>query len=293
MHQNANSNITQVLVKHFNSWGFQGFKYLVYTLLAFNVYLFFKEEWLASKIIFAGGVTLDHLIEAFASTLDTAAWLVLLLLFELETYVLDDDKIKGVTKWTINILGALCYLVIIYAFYGYLTKVGLLAKFTPYQIKDLCTLSSDWTFMISNNIYQSITKESCAAYTAASESYFAYANGNHNIVTSAAKLFDVKLLAWVDVINSAAWLSVVVMLEVEVHMQLGHFNSKIWHQYNLHIKAFVYGVLLLAAIFWGVTGNFIEFWDAFLWLVAFALIEMNMFEWQAETAIKKQQKDKL
>lgn len=36
--------------------------------------------------------------------------------------------------------------------------------------------------------------------------------------------------------------------------------------------------LLLAAIYWGIKGDFVDFWDAFLWLVAFIFIELNVFE---------------
>lgn len=73
----------------------QLFKYSVYVLLCFNVFLFFREEWQAAKHLFATGITLSQTIQAFAATIDTAAWVVLLLLFELETFVLDDAKIKG------------------------------------------------------------------------------------------------------------------------------------------------------------------------------------------------------
>jgi hypothetical protein len=30
-------------------------------------------------------------------------------------------------------------------------------------------------------------------------------------------------------------------------------------------------------------GDFIDFWDAFLWLVAFVFIELNIFNWNQET----------
>ena len=29
-------------------------------------------------------------------------------------------------------------------------------------------------------------------------------------------------------------------------------------------------------------GDFVDFWDAFLWLVAFAFIELNVLEWHQE-----------
>ena len=46
--------------------------------------------------------------------------------------------------------------------------------------------------------------------------------------------------------------------------------------------AVLYSILFLAAVYWGVKGDFVDFWDAFLWLVAFVFIEMNVFEWRAE-----------
>jgi len=71
---------------------FQSFKYAVYVLLAMNVYWFFAEEFLANKLLYPDGVGLLDLIGAYAATVDTAAWVVLLLMFELETYVLDDQQ---------------------------------------------------------------------------------------------------------------------------------------------------------------------------------------------------------
>ena len=67
-------------------------------------------------------------------------------------------------------------------------------------------------------------------------------------------------------------------------MFIHNLVSKLWDKYNRFVKVSVYSVLFLAAVYWGVTGNFLEFWDAFLWIVAFVFIEMNIFEWQAEVA---------
>lgn len=277
--------MNQTVLTHFNSWGYQAFKYLIYAMLSFNVYLFFSEEWLASQVVFASGINFANLIEGFSSTIDTAAWVVLLLLFELETYIIDDDKIKGFTKWSMHGTRVLCYLIIVYAFYGYLTKVGLLSHFQPSEITNLCSLASDWKIMETMNVYGQLTAQNCVTLTQAHSEFFAH--NDLKVISDGGTLLDVKLLAWVDVINSGFWLLVVIMLEYDVRAQLGQFNHNFWKKYNRYIKSFIYFVLLLAAIFWGVTGNFIEFWDAFLWLVAFFLIEMNMFEWQAETAQKK------
>jgi len=283
-----NKALTQKFMKHFHSWGYQGFKYLVYSLLAINVYLFFSEEWLASTVVFASGITLDNVIEAFSSTIDTAAWLILLLLFELETYVIDDDKLIGSTKWTLHGVRAFCYIFIIYSLYGYMTKVGLIGQFLPHQITDLCTLAKDWKFMETMNVYNELTHETCQKLSVANTEFFSQVK--FKIITNLSVLNDVKALAWVDVVNATAWVLVVLMLEVDVHTQLGNISSKLWNKYNIFVKVSVYGLLFVAAVYWGVTGNFLEFWDAFLWILAFVLIEMNMFEWQTEIAERNNQK---
>ena len=61
---------------------FQTFKYIVYVLLAMNIYWFYSEESAAAVVQFAKGVALSDLIEAYSATIDTAAWVVLLLMFD-------------------------------------------------------------------------------------------------------------------------------------------------------------------------------------------------------------------
>ena len=49
------------------------------------------------------------------------------------------------------------------------------------------------------------------------------------------------------------------------------------------MKFLLYGTLLIAVVFWMWKGDFKDWWDAFLWLVAFVFIELNVFEWRAES----------
>ncbi len=80
------------------------FKYLIYCLLASNIFFFFYEEYLDSLelygLLFPGWNTID----AYAATIDTFSWVVLLLLFELETAVLTCPlKTVPVTKLENNL----------------------------------------------------------------------------------------------------------------------------------------------------------------------------------------------
>ena len=90
-------------------------------------------------------------------------------------------------------------------------------------------------------------------------------------------------LAWLDVINSAVWLLVVIVLEIDVRLQeRNQYEGAALYVSNA-IKVVLYALLLLAAIYWGMNGDFVDFWDAFLWLVAFVFIELNVFEWRQES----------
>jgi uncharacterized membrane protein len=93
------------------------------------------------------------------------------------------------------------------------------------------------------------------------------------------------------VVNSANWLIIVVILEAEVFLQLrGRLTDKIMF-INKWIKSVLYSLLFLAAAYWGIKGDFIDFWDAFLWIVAFIFIELNLFEWNAETREEARQSE--
>ena len=73
---------------------FKAFKYTVYTLLTLNIFLFYQEESLATAQTFSQGISLQNIIQGFAATIDTAAWVLLLLVFELETSLLDDRVLR-------------------------------------------------------------------------------------------------------------------------------------------------------------------------------------------------------
>ena len=48
------------------------------------------------------------------------------------------------------------------------------------------------------------------------------------------------------------------------------------YQSSRIIKGILYTTVLLAAVYWGYEGELLEFWDAFLWIVAFVFIETNL-----------------
>lgn len=261
---------------------FQLFKYTVYALLTVNIFVFFAEEWAASAHRFVAGIAATEIIEGFAASIDTASWVVLLLMFELETNVLDDKYFTPRVSWTLHGLRAVCYGFIIYAFYGYITKLLFLIGVAPLAgINDLCMLvDGSWAYAIDLDEYSTLTLANCATFTTAG-SFLQFPETA--AVVDQAGYTEILRLAWVDVINAGVWLLVVIVLEIDVRMQeRGGLAGVALKTSNLS-KYVLYSVLLIAAIYWGVKGDFVDFWDAFLWLVAFVFIELNVFEWRLES----------
>jgi hypothetical protein len=206
---------------------------------------------------------------------------VLLLLFELETAVIPDEKLRGWLKWFLMAVRAGCYFFIVYAFYGYCLQVR--RDHRP-ERRSASRTSAPWwaatgiTWRISTTTRRS-TLSACAmlqgeALLRISDTY---------IIGTRAALDSAFGLALIDIVNAGTWLIIVVLLEAEVWMQLRELLTPRIMKASKYLKGFLYFLLLLCAVYWGFEGSFLDFWDAFLWLVAFIFIEMNIFRWHEET----------
>ncbi len=261
---------------------------MVYALLTANIFIFFSEEWAAAPHRFTNGVEWKDMIEAFAATIDTASWVVLLLMFELETYILDDSHFTPKVTWSLHGLRAICYAFIVYSFYGYLIKLLFVLGATPMAgVTELCTLAGgEWDYAVDLDEYAVITTANCLTLSSANS--FIQFTGLTALVDQPGYT-DIVRLAWVDVINAAVWLLVVLVLEFDVRLQEHSLLKGAALTFSNISKYVLYSSLFLAAIYWGFKGDFVDFWDAFLWLVAFIFIEMNVFDWRQESIDQQQE----
>jgi hypothetical protein len=260
------------------------FKWLVYILLAWNSFLFLQQDLAASAETFGNTINWRNIVEAYSAFIDTSAWLVLLLVFEFETAIIPDEKLQGGLKWFLLLTKAGCYFFIVYAFYGYLSKYVVITDLLPFSIADVCSLvGTEWNYVVDMDDYPPIDAIAC---TALQGQQLMQISGTEIIGTREA-LDSAWGLAVIDIINAGTWLIIVVMLEVEVWLQLRHDLTDRQLRIGKYLKGFFYFVLFLAAAYWGVEGSFLDFWDAFLWLVAFIFIELNIFQWHGEVEEEK------
>lgn len=260
---------------------YQLFKYAVYAFLTMNIYWFFAEELAAAPLRYPDGVGLANIRDAYAATIDTFAWVILLLMFELETYILEDRHFTKPVTLTLHGIRFACFAFIVLAFFGYIDVLRFVSSATLLPgVMDVCALPpGEWSWPYTLNEYTVITPENCATWSTASEFY--KLPGAMAVVDQAG-LTEIIRLAWVDVINAGVWILVVILLEIDVRLQ----EHNKFEGYALHAstaaKYVLYSTLFLAAVYWGFNGDFLDFWDAFLWLVAFVFIELNVFEWREE-----------
>ena len=266
------SSIDQRIGRPWHEW----VKYSVYGLLALNIALFFREEWQATAYTFDGAVSISEVISTFAASIDTAAWVVLLLLFELETYQLPPDRITPRLAFASRLLRTGCYGFILYAFYGYLTKALGLYAFVPTSV-DPCLLAAEgYSVLIRLDEYVALDVATCGPLTGSAGLYLL---SDSRILAEPEVLDSVRRLAWVDVVNSATWILIVALLEFDIWLRVRGRLAGLIEHVSMAIKLILYAIVFAAVVYWGIAGNFIDFWDAFLWLFAFVFIEMNVFGW--------------
>lgn len=263
---------------------FTAVKYLTYSLLMVNVFLFLQEETLSLEHTFVNGMSLSQFVQVFAATIDTTAWVVLLLLFELETSVLEDDRIRGAVKYTLHGVRGLCYVAIVYAFAGYCAELMTLYQTSPMPASwSPCgELSANWSVIQTIDEYLPLSAANCAELASGAQRLDGF-----QIVANEETLAAVRWLAWTDVVNAADWILVVIVLEIEVRLQLRRELTHGMVRGTRYLKYVLYATLFVCAAYWGVAGDFLDFWDACLWLFAFIFIELNVFDWQRETSAEE------
>ena len=256
-------------------------KYLVYGLLAWNGYMFYLDESVASTITFSGGLSLSEIIEVHSGSIDTTFWIFLVILLELETYVIDDEILKRTAvKWTMIGLRTVCYAMIVYVLYVYIVKTAFQSDMVPFAVANVCdVVKQNFSILLAVEDYVPLTAENCQAL--AGEDL--YRLNGYSIIAPLDDLIYARNVARIDIVNASVWLGVVAILEVDVWYQLkGGLKGTLLRVSNI-LKGIFYTILFGCAVAWGYTGVLLDFGDAFVWLFAFFFIEMNLFQWQKET----------
>jgi hypothetical protein len=261
----------------YRSW----IKWTVYTLLLINFGYYFWEEWvIAAHALRAGGTFLEW-ASAFAASLEEFAWFVLLAVFELETNALSDEAFTPRVERALLVSGIVAFALLAHTLYAYAANaVDLERKVTVLPgVTSLCEIADQDVSFAYNMKYTTIDSHNCAELSSANEYYQLFVE---SVVTDADGLNIEKQLAWVDVIELSVWLLIILGIEVEVRLQDRDIvGGKLMRAVNIS-KVLLYGTLFLVMAYWAYRSQWVYVWDEFVWIVGFAVIEMNVVEWREE-----------
>lgn len=259
---------------------FQLFKYAVYAILMWNGVLYFYDGVNSADFVFHNKLGWHDLFIAYSSVIDTGAWLVLLLVFELETYVLEGKALKGLSGLFINVIVFVSWIIVVGAFYAYVVKLGIPWGFEVYSGVDPCQLVSQGaSFANTIDDYTKLTAENCSLLQNG-----ALYNQELNMFASPKTYDNLHRMVWVDIVNAGVWLIVVVLLQLEIVFDsTRHIRTKLFRALKIS-KYLMYAVLFVCAYYWIRLGDLVAGWDAFVWLAAFFFIENNLMNWEEEVA---------
>lgn len=255
-------------------------KVVVYGLLLVNFGLYLVEDIaISAHTLRNGGTWLDY-TAAFAVSLDVLAWLTLLALFELETYLLSDDAFTPRRIKAMHGIRIVCYLFLAHTLLAYANAGKDLIGLTPIQETDsLCQLVERDISFGFNLEYTELNLENCIELSPATEFYLIE---NDSVVTDAQGLQIERELVWLDLVEAVTWLVILLCMEVIVRLQDRGTTRGVLIRSASGIKLFLYLLLWGAAAYWIYRGHYMYAWDEALWILGFFAIEMNISDWKKE-----------
>jgi hypothetical protein len=265
---------------------FRLFKIGIFWVLMVNLVYYLYED-VSAYLYIASGSTLFDTLEAFAVSIDYVAWMVLIVLFEMETSAQSKDLLTGARKWMIGGLTGICYVVLVYAAYGYAAALVDTYNLEPIEDRSACYFANtNFAYMTESARPVELTEKNCGDLEG--EKLFKFPSDN--VIATESIIPALLKLGWIDIFNSNAWLLVVLLFQVELSFEQAKKLTKRRLKIVMVWKTFAYLVLIVCAIYWTVFSAFIDWWDAWLWLVAFILIDLNMLglnETQNQQAVNR------
>ena len=258
----------------------QAIKWTVYTLLIINFVYYIFEDWnRAMHTLHAGSTFLDWTSE-FATSIDESAWFLLLAMFEIETYVIDDEDWTGRLARTVRGIRLFCYVLIAHTVYAFvITLIDLQPTVVVEDVSNLCDMTGADVSYVYNLEYTEVNAQTCGELSDESQFYWL---ADDPLVSDMAGLDLERDLAWVDLFEAVTWVLILLAIEAVVRLQgRGVTGGKLMSTAN-GASIFLYLALIAFGIYWATLSHWLYLWDELVWIGGFAAIEMNLSEWRNE-----------
>lgn len=258
----------------------QWIKGIVYTLLLINWGFYISDDVSIAAYTERDNWTLLDWTAAFTTSIDEAAWFIMLFLFELETYLLSDVSFTRTRLLLMHGIRSICYLFLAHTLFAFSGAATDLIGLEPVQdATQLCQLLERDLSFGSNLAYTKLDSDNC--HTLSSDSQF-YLIEEGTVVTDTRGLQIERELAWVDLSEAVIWLVILLLIEVVVRLQDRGVSHGPVLRTAITAKYGLYGLLWGAAMYWIYRGHPMFAWDEALWILGFMAIDMNLSDWRKE-----------
>ena len=255
-------------------------KAALYALLLANFGYYLFEDWSRTSFSLTDAASFYDWVREFNTSLDEVAWFTLLLIFELETYVLDESGWSPGPARFVLVIKLIAFCLIGHTLYVNFTALTeILGPVSASAGSDLCDLADTGQSWLFNLDYTLITSEMCDVLPKASQ-YWEIPG--EPVVTSSAGLDLARRLAWCDCMETAAWLSVGASMEAAIRITDRGVTSGYAVTALGWLKCGLYALILALGIYWAHFGHWVYLWDELLWILGFAFLEVNLDGWREE-----------
>ena len=256
-------------------------KWVVYSLLLLNFAYYVYEDWSRAAHTLTADAGLADWTQEFATSIDLVGWFLLLFMYELETYALEDESWTGRVAHTVRGVRVVCFLMLAHTVFAYANSLVELRQARPVaEATSLCALADRDVSYVYNLHYTAIDPGNCAALSDDGDEF--YWLGEEPVVTSEDGLRLERQLARVDLAEAVIWLLIVLSIEIVVRLQDRGVSGGAVISVANAVKVVLYLALGGIAIYWASLSHWLYAWDEFLWIAGFAVIEMNVNEWRDE-----------
>ncbi|MEZ5892266.1 MAG: hypothetical protein R3C58_03860 [Parvularculaceae bacterium] len=252
-------------------------KWIVYPILIFNLFYYLRDDADTAQHTLNGAAGLWEMMAAFAATLDDFSWIILLFIYEIETFWLPWDFKNRFVSGLIIAIKAACYALIFHTSYTYIIDVRDLYNVAPLAGGGLCDVVGEGLSFLRHLDYTAITADNCSTLTTAGE-LFRYPT--EAVVTDIHGLAEERTYRTVNIVENLSWLVILFLTEAAVQLQ-----NRGWHEgaiftWTNRVKDTAYVAIICAAIYWVTKGRVVDAWDEFVWIAGFAVLDMNLAEWR-------------
>jgi len=269
--------------QHESTWQekfLQRLKWVIYTFLTINFFYYWYEDWSNAQFTLTAASSFGDWVSAYAATWDFISWMVLIAVYEIETYWLEDDFDNTAVIWLMNLTKAVCYGLILRTTYAYIGNLNDVMNVTPIaDVSDLCSLANQNYAFLRNLAYTEVTAETCLQIPYAGDFYL---YPREPVITDTAGLAEDTTLRQADLIENISWLIVVAMIELTVQLQNRGYHEGSAIAWSNGLKLAAYLTIAGAAIYWLSKGHYVYAWDEFVWIAGFAALDVNLSEWRHE-----------